>query len=1231
MIFDKKGGRFVEVAYLKKQHFVSNKIVSNKQFQEKILWHKRKLKNFSLLLSTTSLTACGGDEEIIGGGSAVTPDFVESPTGVFTASNDSNLTLLIGARTDDVTVYSGNGNDTIATGSGDDIILGEAGDDEISAGLGNDQITTGTGNDTIFFSSGFGVDVITDFENRSDIIDFSGTGLEFDDLTITQVGLDVRIEDGSGNILILESEYLGNISAADFIFANTQSGSVIISGIAMEDEVLTASNTLSDENGMGPVSYQWQRDGVDIDGATSNTYTLVQDDVGAEITVIASYEDGEGTDKSVASFATNEVINVSHLPTGEVTITGIVTEGQVLTASNTLADEDGLGDITYQWQRNGVNILGATDDTYTLVQADVDKVITIVARYTDGEGTIESVVSENTRTVVNVSHSTTGSVTITGTAIEGNTLTASHALEDLDGLGDVSYQWQRDGVDIVGATNDSYLLVQDDVDAVITVIASHTDGEGADESVSSFGTAAVSELSVLQLSSLDGSFGFRIDGQEIDDQTGLSVSGIGDFNGDGYDDLIIGAPYFDHGGLGNAGASYVLFGTDADFGADESLGAEFDLSKLNGVLGFRLDGVAIDDQSGWSVSSAGDFNGDGLDDLIVGAWGADPNGGESGSSYVVYGTASNMGASFDLAGLNGTNGFRIDGAAAGDESGYSVSSAGDVNGDGFDDIIIGAYSADPNGAASGSSYVVFGTSDNMGASFDLSGLDGTDGFRLDGVVADDQSGWSVSSVGDFNNDGFDDLVVGAYSADPDGLGEEGASYVIFGSDDWTADSGIVNLDDLDGADGFRLDGDTAGDESGYSVSNAGDVNGDGFDDLIIGARSAGNNGALSGSTYIMFGTNAGVAASVNLSGFNGTNGFRLDGAAAGDEGGYSVSSAGDINGDGFDDLIIGAWGADYNGEDSGSTYVLFGSDAAFSASIDLSGLDGTNGFRIDGDVAGDRSGISVSGAGDINGDGYDDLIIGADGADPNGSESGAAYVVYGGTQWTASVDTDGKVVTGDNDANVLLATSFDDILYGLDGDDILIGGAGSDILYGGKGADELQGGGNQDTFSFEYGDSVLTITGVVDDGVISGYDTITDFETGNGTDLSEIIDIGEEEVAIIAGDGDFDGANSTLTINGSTIKSHSITDGIITFDDEDTFGEALEISTNSEIAAVIEYLQNNHDGANGVTTAFDVGSDTFIYTKGETTDDDILIRLEGVQADSLIDINGTGEFDLYVI
>ena len=268
-------------------------------------------------------------------------------------------------------------------------------------------------------------------------------------------------------------------------------GSVFIDGIPSARQVLTAANTLTDEDGLGTISYQWQRSGVDIEGATGTTYTLAADDIGFTMTVVASYIDGQGTFQQVSS-ASIGPITPNRVPTGHVIITGTPREDQTLTATNTLADEDGLGLISYQWQRDGVDIPGGALDTYTLTQADVGTAVSVVARYTDGLGTVEAVTSVATELVENVNDAPSGGVVIDEMApAEDDLLTADITLADEDGLGPISYQWQRDGVAIPEATGQSYRLTQADVGKTITVTASYSDGQGTPESATSPATAQV--------------------------------------------------------------------------------------------------------------------------------------------------------------------------------------------------------------------------------------------------------------------------------------------------------------------------------------------------------------------------------------------------------------------------------------------------------------------------------------------------------------------------------------------------------------------------------------------------------------------------------------------------------------------------------------------------------------------------------------------------------------------
>ena len=496
----------------------------------------------------------------------------------------------------------------------------------------------------------------------------------------------------------------------------------------------------------------------------------------------------------------------------------------------------------------------------------------------------------------------------------------------------------------------------------------------------------------LDLTTLTGSTGFRLTGAAVEDQAGRAVSGAGDVNGDGFDDLLIGAPSADPNG-DRSGAAYVVFG-GADVGSSTGTIA---LGSLNGSDGFRLTGAAAGDQAGRAVSGAGDVNGDGFADLLIGAFWADANGSNSGAAYVIFGGAGGFPASIALGSLNGSDGFRLTGAAAGDQAGFSVSGAGDVNGDGFDDLLIGAFGADPNGSLSGAAYVVFGgASVGSGGPIALGSLNGSDGFRLTGVAAVDFAGRAVSGAGDVNGDGFDDLLIGAYGADPNG-DYSGAAYVVFGGAS-VGSSGAIALSTLNNSDGFRLTGVAAVDFAGYSVSGAGDVNGDGFADLIIGAFGVNtgqfNDISNSGSAYVVFGgASVGSGGTVALGSLNGNNGFVLKGTAVYDSAGFSVSGAGDVDGDGTDDLLVGAPGADPNGDDSGSAYLVFG--RGDTVEVALGELTGPDGFALKGAAANDTAGEAVSNAGDVNGDGFGDLLIGAPYADPHGSYSGAAYVVFG--------------------------------------------------------------------------------------------------------------------------------------------------------------------------------------------------------------------------------------------
>lgn len=594
-------------------------------------------------------------------------------------------------------------------------------------------------------------------------------------------------------------------------------------------------------------------------------------------------------------------------------------------------------------------------------------------------------------------------------------------------------------------------------------------------------------LTDFDLSLLPNSTGVVLVDNVANDRSGTAVTNVGDLDGDGFDDMLLTAP----GAYGQKGAMVVVFGGHA-------LPSVLDVRNL-GLFGMTIIGVDPGDGTGVSAAAAGDVNGDGFDDMIIGSPYSSSLGNaryQGGEAYIIYGD-SNLPQVLDLFFL-GNRGTAIFGANPGDNAGSAVSSAGDVDRDGFDDVLIGAAHGDGQGNgrnSSGEAYLIYG-GNSMPLAIDLLNL-GSDGVAIYGVSNYDSLGFAVSSAGDIDGDGFDDFVLGAEYAD--GLNgnrvNSGETYVIFGGDTLPNTIDLADLGDL----GFTIFGAETNDRSGTAVSNAGDFDGDGFADFILTAPFAdapNNTQTNAGESYLIFG-GSGVGADIDLSTLGGL-GSTLYGAQSADFSGASVRLAGDFNGDGFDDVIIGApktFGV-FNGRPySGESYVVFGSSTP-PLFIDLGSLSDSEGITFFGVNSGDASGSSVSGAGDIDGDGFDDLVIGAyaaQGPYNNQTLAGEAYIIYGGDF------TDSVTHLGSNSDNTLTGSAGANVMNGADGDDLLIGNGGADVLIGGRGNDVLaistldfqriDGGNGRDTLRFDGAGLNLDLLNV-GDTLVSSIETI---------------------------------------------------------------------------------------------------------------------------------------------
>ncbi|MBK8983687.1 MAG: FG-GAP repeat protein [Ignavibacteria bacterium] len=532
---------------------------------------------------------------------------------------------------------------------------------------------------------------------------------------------------------------------------------------------------------------------------------------------------------------------------------------------------------------------------------------------------------------------------------------------------------------------------------------------------------------------LSDTLNWSYESSQIESFFGSSVSTAGDINGDGFSDIIVGANNYRNNkidaGITGEGAAFVFLGS---------------ASGLSIAPDWTGEGEEEGSSYGHSVSTAVDVNGDGYSDVIIGA---NRYGNEEGRAYVYQGSAN---------GLSDSANWITENNQAISSYGYSVSTAGDINGDGYSDVLVGAWRFDAVTSNEGKVYLFNGSP---------SGLSDSDNWFTESDQEDAYFGCSVSTAGDVNGDGYSDVIIGAEEYD-DGEQNEGSAFVYLGSS-----SGLSVFHDWAG------EGNQAEANYGYSVSTAGDVNGDGYADVIVGAVSYNNSESFEGIAFLYLGSASGLSDTANWS---------AEGNQQNTSFGSAVSTAGDVNGDGFSDVIVG--GANYD-ESKGKTFVFHGSTQGLSDSSDWT-YESVQGYSY--------FGGSVSTAGDVNGDGYSDVIIGARNYRNNNLDGGpigegVAFVFYGSASglsnapdWTKEGDQNsskfGNSVSTAGDVN---GDGFSDVMVSADNYNNGETGEGKVFVYYGSqtGISNIEDWSAEGNLAFSnFGSSVSTAGDVNGDG-----------------------------------------------------------------------------------------------------------------------------------------------------
>ncbi len=1073
-------------------------------------------------------------------------------------------------------------------------------------------------------------------------------------------------------------------------------GSVTIGGTTKQGFTLTANNSVGDLDGLGTITYTWKADGTII--GTGSTYQLTKAEVGKLITATASYTDGYGRAESVSSIATSTVLNVNDLPTGIVTISGTPIQGETLSASNSLSDADGLGTITYTWKADGTTI--GTASTYLLTQDEVGKVITATASYTDDFGTNESAVSDATSLVANLNDPPTGSVTISGLAQRGETLTASNSLADIDGLGSITYTWKANGNTI--GTADTFVLTQTELGKTISATATYIDQLNTPENVDSNSILVPDLFYHMTSRGFTGTNGSDLVWGTIADDVISAGAGNDDIFGDAGSDLLtgglgadiqdggegsdiylatsatdlIGDVFNDTGALGTdqirytatvagtltilnsiVGIENIVIGTGTAMSAvtTDTTAININASALSAGIGIignaganvLTGGTGNDTLTGnagidtFTISSGTDsvvdLGNGGIDVLkvssgatvnatISAAWTASAATFNLGTANILTsGLAVNLAAvttTVSTKGLNITNtgaATTLTGSALGDTLTGANGNDSLVGGAGNDslsgsagiDILTGDAGADSMNGGDGSDiYLVTSAADIAGDVFADTGSSGTDELRYASTA-------SVTLTITNSLSGIERIVVGtgtaalavttgttAISVNASALTSGIEIIGNAGANTLTGGSGADTLTGNAGVDTFNISSGT---------DTIADLGKGGADVLKVSAGATANATTGAPWTASSATTNLGAVSIM-------TSGFAVNLAAVsavGSTAGFSVTNAGlatTLTGSALSDTLAGGTGNDslFGGLGSDTLSGGAGNDVLIggAAADSLNGGEGSDIYVVSvvGDLAGDiylDTGIgltnrdelryAVTTAGTLT---VTDDLIGIE-AVAIGTGTAAAAVVTGTTPINvdASTRSTGIAIIGNAGINILTGGIGNDSLTGNAGNDSLVGNAGDDLLVGGAGADAQNGGEGSDLYVINLSSEYATGEVIADTGT-------------TGTD--------ELRFAALA--------SSTLTLAASLSGIENIVVGTGMTSTAVTTG-TLSINVNAAaLAAGVSITGNN--GSNILTGGS--GADQLVGNAGKDMingglGDDTVIG--GVGADSL---NGGAGSDTFV-